>query len=60
MARQGIRNRDLAKAIGQSDTWVSRRLSPQVDYSIPLDLHDVAVIAEALQMDPGELFGVPA
>ena len=56
LARRRMSGRRLAKLLGESQTWVSRRLAGQV----PLDTDDLEKIAEALDLTPMELLaGVP-
>ncbi len=51
MARRRISGRQLAALLGASQTWVSSRLSG----ATPIDLNDLARIAEALGTYPSEL-----
>lgn len=54
-ARQGLTFGDLAERMSRSRFWVSARLSTNVAQIAPLDLHDVALFAEVLNVDPGVL-----
>lgn len=51
MASRGMRQRDLAEAIGMTDAHLSQKLNQKNRIS----LHDVVEIAHALRVDPGEL-----
>lgn len=51
LARRRMSGRALAKQLGETPTWVSRRLAGQV----PLDVDDIQRIAEVLGLTPMEL-----
>lgn len=53
LARRRVSGRALAAALGESPTWVSRRLNGQV----PFDTDDLERVAEALDITPMELLG---
>jgi transcriptional regulator with XRE-family HTH domain len=50
-ARRGMSQRDLAAAVGRSDTWVSNRITG----AVPLDIPDVDLIARGMGMTAFEL-----
>lgn len=51
LARRRMSGRSLAKTLGESPTWASRRLAGQV----PVDTNDLQRIADVLGMTPMEL-----
>lgn len=57
LARRKISGRQLGRLLGESQTWVSRRLNADT----PMDVDDLDRVAEALGMSPIELLAsVPA
>lgn len=58
LMRRSISGRELSRRMGVSHTWVNVRATGQVSPT----LDDVSTIADALDVDPGELlgFGKPA
>jgi len=59
MARSGIRSsRALAREIGETSQYVSMRLdggNPRTGERVPLNVRDLAAIAQALELAPHEL-----
>jgi transcriptional regulator with XRE-family HTH domain len=51
MARVGIRQGQLARRIGKNDEWLSGRMRGRV----PLNLEDIALIADGLGIDVASL-----
>lgn len=56
LARHEMTRQDLAKALGKSPMWITRRLAGTVEPSID----DLVRIADALQIDPSVLFQAAA
>jgi cyanate lyase len=53
LARREMKWRELAALLGHSDAWVTRRLRRRATYSVDLQLHEIASIADVLRVDPG-------
>jgi transcriptional regulator with XRE-family HTH domain len=56
LARQGLRQSDLAQRLNRSEIWVSRRLSARSNSPITFKLTDLEEIARALDISTMDLF----
>lgn len=55
MGRQGVRQSELARKLGESDQWLSMRLRGRT----PLDINEMLRIARALDVDLFQLLPSP-
>lgn len=55
LARSGSRPADLARALGENEMWLSRRLASKVAFST----NEVQAIADILDVEVGYLFSKP-
>lgn len=55
MGRRGITQSTLATSLGESQPWLSRRISSRPGVKIQIDLYDLERIAAVLDLTAGDL-----